>query len=673
MVVKLDPNNTDALLKIATFYMLGKKFEDSRSQVDAVLGNEPDNIDALYLKSGLDDIDNNLPQAMQAFEKIISIDDKQTRAYIGLARISSRQGKVKAAEDYLRKAIDIDPKDTKPRLAMIGLYTAHKDLERAEAEIMKAIEANPQSAEMHIFQGQFYLQQNKLAASEAAFMKAMELEPQNVKTYLYAARFYDLTGKIDSAKQMYAKAIELNPDDISVLIVVARYYFRVNEIDKSEEYDEKMLASRPGFLPAKMLKGEILASKRKWNEALAVFNQIIEQEPKAAQAYYYKGLAHFYKGDMQVAKSSLNKAIELNAADYRSKVLLADISLRMRDVDMAENLSKEVVEKLPDNPQAQSVLGLTFLAKGQLAEAEKAFRRMIELQPGNPQGYFQLGVAQRLQKNADGALISFGKALEINPKLMDAFSQVVSIYVAQKEYPTAIAKCDNQLAILNDSNIHLAVITNLKGLIYKAQKMDDKAEAEFKAAIEIHENYMQPYYELANLYLQKNQIDGAIDQYKALLAKNANQVRPHMLLGTLYDIQKKFDLSEKHYREALKINPEFAPAANNLAYLLAEKDEDLNGALNFAQQAKEKLPNDPGVMDTIGWIYYKKGLYDSAIAELSDCIEKMQNNATVHYHLGMAYYKAEQGAKAKPVLEKVLALDPKFEKASEIREILAKL
>jgi tetratricopeptide (TPR) repeat protein len=99
----------------------------------------------------------------------------------------------------------------------------------------------------------------------------------------------------------------------------------------------------------------------------------------------------------------------------------------------------------------------------------------------------------------------------------------------------------------------------------------------------------------------------AIDQYTAILEKDPNQAGPHMLLGTIYDMQKQFDMSEKHYRAALDINPQFAPAANNLAYLLSSREGDIDEALKFAQVAKEKLPDDPSVMDTLGWIYYKKG------------------------------------------------------------------
>ena len=146
-----------------------------------------------------------------------------------------------------------------------------------------------------------------------------------------------------------------------------------------------------------------------------------------------------------------------------------------------------------------------------------------------------------------------------------------------------------------------------------------------------------------------------------------------MLIGTIYDMQKRYDLSEQYYREALAVDPDFAPAANNLAYLLAIQDKDIDVALGYAQQAKEKLPNDPGVMDTLGWIYYKKGFYDSAISELSESVKLLPENPTVQFHLGMAYYKKGENAKAKVQLEKALSLSEEFDGADEARKTLAEL
>jgi tetratricopeptide (TPR) repeat protein len=178
---------------------------------------------------------------------------------------------------------------------------------------------------------------------------------------------------------------------------------------------------------------------------------------------------------------------------------------------------------------------------------------------------------------------------------------------------------------------------------------------------------------LARIYLADKQQQKAIDQYTAILAKNPKQAAPHMLLGTIYDMQKQYDLSEKHYRAALDINPQFAPAANNLAYLLSSREGNLDEALKFALVAKEKLPDDPSVMDTLGWIYYKKGLYGNAIQELSDSLEKVPDNPIVNYHLGAALFQNGEKAQAKTVLEKALSLDKDFDGAQDAQRMLSEL
>ena len=83
--------------------------------------------------------------------------------------------------------------------------------------------------------------------------------------------------------------------------------------------------------------------------------------------------------------------------------------------------------------------------------------------------------------------------------------------------------------------------------------------------------------------------------------------------------------------------------------------------------------DDPSVMDTLGWIFYHKELYDSAIREFNGSLEKIPENAVVRYHLGMAYYKKGDKQGAKRELEKALSLDGKFEGAKEAKKILAEL
>jgi tetratricopeptide (TPR) repeat protein len=318
-------------------------------------------------------------------------------------------------------------------------------------------------------------------------------------------------------------------------------------------------------------------------------------------------------------------------------------------------------------------LGTIYLGQQKFSEAQGVFESLIKSDPANPAGYFQLGTLHRMRKQYDQALALFDKALAINPHLMDAFSNAVMVYAAQGAYDRALERCDSQLKIAGGTKAETAVVYNLKGGIYATKGDTAAAEASFREAINQNPNYMQAYYALAGIYLKSGQAEKAVEQFKALLEVNPKQVTPHVMIGIIFDSQKQFSLSEKHYRAALEINPQFAPAANNLAFILAEANRDLNEALMLAQTAREKMPEDPNVMDTLGWVYHKKGLYDSAIGEFKDSLSKSPDNAPVIYHLGMSLYKQGEKDKAKTELEKALKLGGAFDGADEAKRVLAEI
>ena len=165
---------------------------------------------------------------------------------------------------------------------------------------------------------------------------------------------------------------------------------------------------------------------------------------------------------------------------------------------------------------------------------------------------------------------------------------------------------------------------------------------------------------LARINLKEKDADSAIYKYKQILAKKQSHLPAYMSLGTIYQQKGDIKEAESYYRKALDIRKDFAPAANNLAFLLAEHGGSIDEALGLAQIAKEKMPKNPSTLDTLGWIYYKKGLYRSAIVELEQSHEKIQINPIILYHLGMAYVKNGQKKEAKAALEKALTLNNKF-------------
>jgi Flp pilus assembly protein TadD len=104
------------------------------------------------------------------------------------------------------------------------------------------------------------------------------------------------------------------------------------------------------------------------------------------------------------------------------------------------------------------------------------------------------------------------------------------------------------------------------------------------------------------------------------------------------------------YEKALAVEPLFAPAANNLAWLLTENGGDSDRALQLAQIAKESAPDDPRISDTLGWILFNRGVHQQALVLLRDSAAKLPDEPEVQYHLGMAYAKTGDNGSARKAL-----------------------
>ena len=123
----------------------------------------------------------------------------------------------------------------------------------------------------------------------------------------------------------------------------------------------------------------------------------------------------------------------------------------------------------------------------------------------------------------------------------------------------------------------------------------------------------------------------------------------------------------------LQVDPRAAVAGNNLAYLLAERGDNLEYALVLAQHASETVPNDPVVLDTLGWVRYKKNQPADAVAAFTKAARLAPQKAMYQFHLGLALAQSKDTGKARAALEQALRLEPLFEGAAEARQALASL
>ena len=179
-----------------------------------------------------------------------------------------------------------------------------------------------------------------------------------------------------------------------------------------------------------------------------------------------------------------------------------------------------------------------------------------------------------------------------------------------------------------------------------------------RRVIEVDPSNLGAYELLGRNYIDQRKLDEAQREFEALLAVNPRSVGAQTVIGMLLHSKSKVDEAAKAYEKALEIDRSAAVAANNLANIYADRNQNLDDALKLAQTAAEKLPEEAAVTDTVGWVYYKKQLPTLAVPQFEKCVQKSPNNPLFHYHLGLAYALAGDTAKARGSARTVAAHQP---------------
>jgi tetratricopeptide (TPR) repeat protein len=289
--------------------------------------------------------------------------------------------------------------------------------------------------------------------------------------------------------------------------------------------------------------------------------------------------------------------------------------------------------------------------------------------PHDPFSHFRLGLIARGEKAHAEAVAHFESALAANPQYIDALARIAAVKAEQGRVNEAIDRVTRQLQAFPDNPL----IHNLLGRLWMQAGNPGRAEEAFKQGVKLNPALPLSYLNLAELYDRTGHLEEAMHEYQTALQTNPKLASAHSLLGMIHERRQEFDQAKVHYQEALKLDPKFAPAANNLAWIYAERGGDVDAALALARSAREQLPQDPSVADTLGWVYYKKNAYLRAIGFLKEAAEKMPDNPLVHYHLGMAYFKNGDAVSARKTLQLSLKLNRSFPGSEEAQQTLKAL
>jgi len=146
-----------------------------------------------------------------------------------------------------------------------------------------------------------------------------------------------------------------------------------------------------------------------------------------------------------------------------------------------------------------------------------------------------------------------------------------------------------------------------------------------------------------------------------------------MQLALLYERTGKVDAAIDRYRQTLDLQPNLTPALNNLAYALAVHKNAAAEALPFAQRAVATAPDDPNLLDTLGWVQHVGGDERAAAATFERVLRAKPRNAEVHLHAAFVFAATSQFASAKRELDASLELDPSLKGRADVRELVSRL
>ncbi len=148
------------------------------------------------------------------------------------------------------------------------------------------------------------------------------------------------------------------------------------------------------------------------------------------------------------------------------------------------------------------------------------------------------------------------------------------------------------------------------------------------------------------------------EELKKSLAMRNNGHDPHYHLATLYYATEELAKAEEYYRLALKFKPDSAESLNNLAYLLAEQNRKIDEAASMAEKAVKLEPGNASYLDTLGWLLYRAGKTDQALATLLKSSQMAPGQGEILMHIGIVYLDKGQFSTALDYLRQAQKADP---------------
>jgi Flp pilus assembly protein TadD len=306
---------------------------------------------------------------------------------------------------------------------------------------------------------------------------------------------------------------------------------------------------------------------------------------------------------------------------------------------------------------------------GQYEAARKDLTRLLADEPGLPEALLQLGVIYIAEKKFAEAEQVFRTSKDKIQNDLRPLEGLVETFAFQNRFDRAYSTLQESLVGAPNS-VRLRLL--LASTAVRAGNLD-LAIQQHRRILTSDPGFVESHVQLADISLRQDNVSEAIASLERARALAPQSAKVTGLLGFAQDRAGRHDDAKSSYRKCLELQPRNPAIQNNLAFLLAETGGDLAEAQRLAEQAVKLAPKNPSYVDTLGWIYLKKNMNESALRIFQNLAMEHPTDPTIRYHLGMSLLQTGSRAQAKAELQKALEQQPSRQFEAKIRDAIARL
>jgi tetratricopeptide (TPR) repeat protein len=500
--------------------------------------------------------------------------------------------------------------------------------------------------------------------------------------YAYTqAEAYSQDGKPKKAVEYFREAVLHDPQSLSLKVRLSMELLRVGAMRESLELLDSVLKENPQFVKALILKANLLGALKNNTEAIKILEMVTLLEPENTEVILPLGFLYTEEKQYDLACDSFRRLIQNKS--YPTPELgyyyLGRVQEEKGDPQSLKNATESYLKALQMKPKyIDALMGVValYIQQKQPQKAELLLEKWQAEEGVHLRVAETLANLYLLSDQPEKALAQLRIVESFNPQSSDIKMRLALILINQKQYQEATSFLEEILKETPDSD---RVRFSL-GAVYLELQEEDKALSHLIQVPYYSSYYTDSVVQCVQILKRQKKLTEAQKLLTQALEKKEEEVQFAILYAMILNEQRLYEENQKFLSQMLKVfpqstvllflngmnsdflqdkaqalswmekvldqDPEHALALNYIAYSYAEEKKELDMAMDLAQRALQKDPDNAYIYDTIGWIYYQKGQYQKALPWLEKAFNGAYQEGVIIAHLADVYVKLGLFSKA---------------------------